>query len=99
MVEGKAIVKFGAGDILVTPLILDDFSMGFINLQNQEAKPVGSYTTEFEPDKDDTVLCFPSIESLDVVIERLNCLRDMMQGILPLPSLPVIEFDYSGRNE
>ncbi len=80
MIEGKAIAKFGAGDILITPMVKTDFSGGFIVLQNKGTHTVGEQTQSFEPGDDDTVLSFDTAESLEVLIERLQKLKDMMSG-------------------
>lgn len=41
MIEGKAVANFGAGDILVTPLVGEDFGKGYIVLQNKEKLECG----------------------------------------------------------
>ena len=56
MIEGKAVAKFGTGDILITPMVKTDFSGGFIVLQNKGTHIVGEQTQNFEPRDDDTVL-------------------------------------------
>lgn len=80
MIEGKAVAKFGTGDILITPMVKTDFSGGFIVLQNKGAHIVGEQTQNFEPGDDDTVFSFDTVESLEVLIERLQKLKDMMSG-------------------
>ncbi len=80
MIEGKAVVKFGAGDILITPMVKTDFSGGFIVLQNEGTHVVGEQTQNFVPGDDDTVLLFDTVECLEVLIERLQKLKDMMSG-------------------
>lgn len=80
MIEGKAIARFGAGDILITPMVKTDFSGGLIVLQNKGTHVVGKQTQSFEPGDTDTVLSFDSVESLEVLIERLQKLKDMMSG-------------------
>ena len=80
MIEGKAVVKFGAGDILITPMVKTDFSGGFIVLQNEGTHVVGEQTQNFVPGDDDTVLLFDTVESLEVLIERLQKLKGMMSG-------------------
>ncbi len=93
MIEGKAIVKFGSGDILVTPLVRTDFKMGCVVLENQEPHEIGEYSCRFENNMENTVLCFSNTESLDVVIERLTALKSMMQGDVK-NCLPPVDFDY-----
>lgn len=80
MIEGKAIARFGNGDILVTPLVKNDSVSGCIVLQNKGTHVIGEYTRDFEESSSDTALSFDNIESLNVVIERLEKLRDMMNG-------------------
>ncbi len=80
MIKGKAVVKFGTGDILITPMVKTDFSGGFIVLQNKGTHIVGERTQNFEPGDNDTVLSFDTVESLEVLIERLQRLKDMMSG-------------------
>lgn len=80
MIEGKAIARFGAGDILITPMVKTDFSGGFLVLQNKGTHVVGEQTQNFEPGDNDTVLSFDTVESLEVLIERLQKLKDMMSG-------------------
>lgn len=80
MIEGKAIVKFGTGDILITPMVKTDFSDGFIVLQNKGTHTVGERMQTFEPGDEDTILSFDTVESLEVLIERLQKLKDMMSG-------------------
>lgn len=80
MIEGKTIARFGTGDILITPMVKTDFSGGFIVLQNKGTHTVGERTQNFDPGDDDTVLSFDTVESLEVLIERLQKLKDMMNG-------------------
>ena len=47
MIDGKAVVKFGTGDILITPMVKTDFSGGFIVLQNKGTHVVGEQTQNF----------------------------------------------------
>lgn len=80
MIEGKAIARFGAGDILITPMVKTDFSGGLIVLQNKGTHVVGEQTQSFEPGDEDTILSFDTLESLEVLIERLQKLKEMMNG-------------------
>lgn len=47
-------------------------------MQNKGTHVVGEQTQNFELDDDDTVLSFDSVESLEVLIGRLQKLKDMM---------------------
>lgn len=93
MIEGRAIANFGTGDILVTPLVREDFRKGYVVLQNHEPHEIGEYSNRFENNIENTVLCFSNTESLDVVIERLTKLKCMMQGDIE-GCLPPVDFDY-----
>lgn len=93
MIEGRVVANFGKGDILVTPLVREDFGKGYLVLQNQEPKEIGERSNEFESSIEDTVLCFENTKSLDVVIERLTKLKNMMQGEVD-DCLPSVELDY-----
>ena len=93
MIEGKAVAKFGTGDILVTPLTREDFGKGYVVLQNQEPHEIGEYSNRFENNTENTVLCFSNTESLDVFIERLTKLKSMMQGNTE-GCFPSVDFDY-----
>lgn len=55
MIQGKAIARFGNGDILVTPLVKKDSSNGCLVLQNQSAHAIGEYERNFGQDWNDTV--------------------------------------------
>lgn len=82
MIDGKAIAKFGTGDILITPSVSSDFQNGHIVLQNKGTHAIGEYspTKYFKREPGDTILEFSNIDSLNVMIERLVKLRDMMSG-------------------
>lgn len=79
MIDNKTI-RFGDGDILVTPVVKKDLSMGAIVLQNQSPQIIGSYSRNFHTTSEDVTLSFSNTESLNVVIERLIRLRGMMIG-------------------
>lgn len=93
MIEGKAVVRFGTGDILITPLVREDLSSGCVSLQNKGTHTIGEYTQDFKPEETDTVLHFDNVESLGVLIERLQHLEKMMKGKLG-DCLPPIPYEY-----
>lgn len=93
MIEGKAVARFGTGDILITPLVREDLSSGCVSLQNKGTHTIGEYTQDFKPDETDTVLHFDNVESLGVLIERLQYLRKMMNGELE-NCQPPIPYEY-----
>lgn len=82
MIEGKAKVNFGTGDILITPLVKEDLSKGCIVLQNKGTHTIGEFssTDDFQKEETDTLITFTKIESIDVLIERLQKLKEMMDG-------------------
>lgn len=82
MINGTAKVMFGAGDILVTPSVRVDNGEILGTLVFQEMKDkhyAGDYCLEpFKETYRDTTLVFSGVESLDVVIERLQRLKQLM---------------------
>ena len=93
MIEGKAIAKFGKGDILITPLVREDLSSGCVSLQNKGTHTIEEYTQDFKPEETDTILHFDNVESLGVLIERLQYLQKMMSGELE-NCQPPIPYEY-----
>lgn len=95
MIEGKAIIKFGTGDILITPMVKQDMSAGCVVLQNKGTHVIGEYSpaSDFVGDNTDTVISFSKAESIDVLIERLHKLKSMMNGNLADCTLGV-EYEY-----
>ena len=80
--ESSNIIEFGAGKILVTPAVNGD-KIGFLIME--EGKGTGiigelAPNTDSETTENDTVLRFSNIESLDVVLERLEELKRLMQN-------------------
>lgn len=85
MIDGKAKINFGTGDILITPMTNKESNKGCLILQNKGTHVVGEYssTEQFEGDaENDTLITFSCTKSIDVVIERLQKLKDMMNGNL-----------------
>lgn len=84
MITGKAKVEFGSGDVLITPMVKQDLSKGCIVLQNKGTHVIGEYssTENFKMEESDTLITFSKTESIDVLIERLQKLRNMMNGEL-----------------
>ena len=83
MIEGKSKLTFGTGDIMVTPVLnkIDDTKTGMLVFENNsDGHQIGEYTgqnPEFRIAGKDVLMVFNKIESLDVVLERLNLLRSM----------------------
>lgn len=82
MITGTFKAEFGTGDILITPVVKDDYTKGFIILQNKGTHTIGEYSKaeDFEKEENDVILSFTKIESIDVMIERLQKLKSMMNG-------------------
>lgn len=82
MIKGKSKVEFGTGDILITPLVKEDLTKGCLVLQNKGNRVIGEYspTKDFEKSESDTLITFTKTESIDVLIERLEKLKLMMNG-------------------
>lgn len=82
MVEGKAIAKFGTGDILLTALCQEDREKCCVVLQNKGTHKIGEAVSadEFVKENDDTLLVFTDIKSIDVLIDKLFEAKLMMKG-------------------
>jgi len=95
MIEGKAVVEFGTGDILITPIAKEDLSKGCVVLQNKGTHVIGEYmdATYFTGEETDTVISFTKKESIDALIERLEVLKSMMLGEGD-DNAPIAEYDF-----
>jgi len=95
MIEGKAVVQFGTGDILITPIAKEDLSKGCVVLQNKGTHVIGEYTdaTDFVGEKTDTIISFTKTESIDVLIERLEVVKEMMLGERDI-NTSIAEYDF-----
>lgn len=82
MVEGKAIAKFGSGDILITTLCREDREKCCVVLQNKGTHKIGEAvsTDKFKREGNDTLLVFTDIRSIDVLIDKLYEAKLMMKG-------------------
>lgn len=82
MIEGKAVARFGKGDILMTSLCNEDRGKCCVVLHNQAAKEIGEEvsTDGFHIEEDDTLLVFTSVNSIDVLIDKLFEAKLMMKG-------------------
>ena len=82
MIEGKAIAKFGSGDILLTALCQEDREKCCVILQNKGTHKIGEVVSadEFKREEDDTILVFTDIRSIDVLIDKLFEAKLMMKG-------------------
>lgn len=83
MIEGKSKLIFGTGDIMMTPVLnkIDNEKTGWLVFENNfEGHKIGEYTgqnSEFKIAGKDVLMVFNKIESLEVVLERLNLLKSM----------------------
>lgn len=82
MIEGKAVARFGTGDILMTSLCNENREKCCVVLHNDTKKEIGSETSTdgFHIAEDDTLLVFSDIKSIDVLIDKLFEAKLMMKG-------------------
>lgn len=83
MIEGKAIAKFGTGDILMTALCEENGKDCCVVLQNKGTGTIGEKisTDEFEMSENDTILSFTDTRSIDVLVSKLFEAKLMMDGV------------------
>lgn len=83
-------VQFGTGDILIGSGMMGDYEQGLVSLVPQEPKPIGSYAKHENPfvemNEIPVSLIFQNVDSLDVLIERLQKTRTYMTGELDIKS-------------
>lgn len=79
----NTIILFGTGDINVVRGILKEEEAGILYLRNQEPREIGLNNGD-RPSQDldeyNVVLQFNKTESIDVLIQSLNEVKDMMQN-------------------
>lgn len=94
MVEGKAIARFGTGDILLTALCQEDREKCCVVIQNKGTHKIGEAVSsdEFVKENDDTLLVFTDIKSIDVLIDKLFEAKLMMKG--QFKPHKTVEYDY-----
>lgn len=82
MIEGKAVARFGTGDILMTSLCNENREECCVVLHNDEQRKIGAEvsTDGFHIAEDDTLLVFSNIKSIDVLIDKLFEAKLMMKG-------------------
>lgn len=89
MIEGRSKLTFGTGDIMITPVVHradkedEKPDYGMCAFENHEIREIGSNLggdPNYKLSQSDVLMVFTKIESLDVVIERLQMLREMMLG-------------------
>lgn len=88
--ENNIQVQFGTGDILIGSGMMGDYEQGLVSLFPQEPKPIGSYVKHENPfmemNEIPVSLIFENVDSLDVLIERLQTTRKYMTGELDIKS-------------
>lgn len=79
MIIGKSKIEFGSGDICILSDLVN--GIGVLSLANAYPHIIGE-RTERTINKDDCEvnIRFTKVESLDVVIEELTCVKSMMTG-------------------
>lgn len=81
-VELPKVICFGSGAVLVTSAINKDGEGALFLQEGKGTGVIGEYvsTEEFSVRENDTILTFENTESLDVVIERLEEVKRMMEN-------------------
>lgn len=81
MITKQGILRFGTGDVLITPLA-NNSGNGVLIFQNQEEGKIGreKSSKHFKRKDDDTLMYFTDTRSIDVLIGRLKKLKSMMNG-------------------
>lgn len=89
MIEGKSKLTFGTGDIMITPVVHREDTKdekpdyGMLCLETCECHEIGVFeggNPEYSILSSDVLMVFNKIESVDVMIERLQMLKKMMSG-------------------
>ena len=82
--DGLTTVEFGKGDICIASGITSDSKFGIVALMEQEPKPIGYYVPLDTPSPSlkeyPVILAFENVESIDVLIERLERTKMYMTG-------------------
>lgn len=85
---GAVQVEFGKGDVMVGAGMMQNTDRGIITLSPSEAKAVGEMTVHHDPlvtmSEVPVSLVFENVESLDVLIRRLNVVRKYMTNELDI---------------
>jgi hypothetical protein len=88
MSKNSVEVQFGTGDILIGSGMMGDYESGLVSLVPHEPQPIGNYIKHENPHVDMSdipiSLIFQNVESLDVLIERLQTTRKYMTGELDI---------------
>lgn len=82
--EGNKEIYFGIGDIKISSgWVKEDKSVGVLALRQQEAKPIGTLEEHLPHEEVDAGevpvrMVFDKVESIDVLIERLEKVKEYM---------------------
>lgn len=79
MIKGKAEINFGTGDIMMTTMLQD--KKGIYVMENCEPHIIGEglpISSDFTIKGKPIMMTFTKTESIDVIIEDLQCIKDMM---------------------
>ena len=85
MVEGKAVLQFGKGDIHIVSSCTTDGKLGYVVFENQNpprtiGKNLEGFNEEFIPENYPIVMEFSKTESIDALIgELLNAKENMIR--------------------
>lgn len=88
MIEGRSKLTFGTGDIMITPVAHREDEdekpdYGMLCLETCERREIGTFeggNPDYSILSSDVLMVFNKIESVDVMIERLQTLKKMMLG-------------------
>lgn len=89
MIEGRSKLTFGTGDIMITPVVhredVEDEKpdYGMLCLETCERREIGVFeggNPDYSILGSEVLMVFNKVESVDVMIERLQMLKKMMLG-------------------
>ena len=88
MINGKAILKFGEGSIMVTPLCnnLEEVKLGAVCFYQAEPGEINRkvpVTSQAFSEEASVIMTFSQTESIDVVIDALVWLKNTMNDETP----------------
>lgn len=88
MIDGKAVMKFGDGSVLVTPLCnnLETEPLGAVCFNNDEPGAINRKTPILDQkfsEEAAVIMTFTRVESIDVVIEALTWVKKTMNNETP----------------
>lgn len=84
MIKGKAKLEFGTGDIRMTSCLGN--GIGAVCCVTHAPQVIGSAMTvedDWSPSNSEVILTFTKVESIDVLIKKLNETKQYMLGNVP----------------